>query len=70
MEEDGIVTKGSTPQGSSKPTAPNPGDEAPPGTAGTGENVCPVCQGSRIFDNKPCQNCGGTGVVVEGVGGG
>ena len=48
----------------------NPGDEAKPGTPGTGENVCPVCHGACVVDGAPCQNCGGTGVVIEGVGGG
>ena len=36
----------------------------------TDENVCPVCHGARVIDNTPCPNCGGTGVVIEGVGGG
>jgi hypothetical protein len=52
----------------------NPGDEAAPGTPGSGENVCPICHGTgRILDQDdtvPCSNCGGTGVVVEGIGGG
>lgn len=47
----------------------NPGDEAPPGTPGTGENICPVCGGSGRIDGKSCENCGGTGVVIEGIGG-
>lgn len=49
--------------------APHPGDEAPSRTIGTGENVCPVCHGSKTVDGKPCENCGGTGVVIEGIGG-
>jgi DnaJ-class molecular chaperone len=52
----------------------NPGDEAAPGTPGSGEDVCPVCQGSGNVQREggavPCSNCGGTGVVVEGIGGG
>ena len=32
-----------------------PGDEAPPGTPGAGENICPTC--------------GGTGKVIEEIGG-
>ncbi len=48
----------------------NPGDEARPGTPGTGEDVCEVCNGSGKIDGKTCQNCGGTGKVVKGVGGG
>lgn len=48
----------------------NPGDEAAPGTPGTGENLCPDCNGSGKMNNKPCPTCGGTGKVVEGIGGG
>ena len=47
----------------------NPGDEAAPGTPGTGENVCPACRGSGKVESKTCTNCGGTGKIVEGVGG-
>jgi DnaJ-class molecular chaperone len=47
----------------------NPGDEAPAGTVGTGENICAVCRGSGKREGKPCQSCGGTGRVIEGVGG-
>lgn len=49
----------------------NPGDQAPPGTPGTGENICPKCGGSGISDSDgmPCDTCGGTGKVIEGVGG-
>jgi DnaJ-class molecular chaperone len=48
----------------------NPGDEARPGTPGTGENLCPDCKGSGKIGAQPCRTCGGTGKVVEGVGGG
>jgi hypothetical protein len=47
----------------------NPGDQAPKGTPGTGENLCPECSGKGRIDGKPCASCGGTGIVVEGVGG-
>ena len=47
----------------------SPGDEAPPGTPGTGEDVCPECNGSGKKAGKPCQNCAGTGRVVRGIGG-
>jgi RecJ-like exonuclease len=50
--------------------AMKPGDEAPPGTPGTGEDVCPDCQGKGRVDQRPCPNCKGTGVVVKGVAGG
>lgn len=46
-----------------------PGDQAPEGTPGTGENVCPVCNGSGSKDGEPCANCAGTGTVIEGIGG-
>lgn len=52
----------------------NPGDEAAPGTPGTGEDVCPVCHGSGKLQAaggaQTCVNCGGTGVITEGIGGG
>ncbi|MDN3920084.1 hypothetical protein [Roseateles violae] len=48
-----------------------PGDEAPPGTPGTGEKPCPECGGSgRAEDGGDCPSCGGSGTVVAGVGGG
>ena len=60
-----------------------PGDEAPPGTPGAGENICPTCGGAGKLDGAACQTCGGTGqlegaacetcagtgVVIEEVGG-
>ena len=49
---------------------PSPGDEAPPGTPGSGETVCPRCGGSGRDGDQPCSNCSGTGKVVQGVGGG
>src|SRR5205823_5716235 len=48
-----------------------PGDDAPPGTPGTGEDICPVCRGSGKAQNGgQCPNCNGTGKVTEGIGGG
>ena len=46
-----------------------PGDEAPPGTPGTGEDVCPACDGSGKVDGEACQNCDGSGRIVSGIGG-
>jgi DnaJ-class molecular chaperone len=46
-----------------------PGDQAPEGTPGTGENTCPVCNGQGTVDGKPCGNCEGTGTIIEGIGG-
>ncbi|MBF6620044.1 MAG: hypothetical protein ITG02_07420 [Patulibacter sp.] len=47
-----------------------PGDEAPPGTPGSGEDVCPRCGGSGRLDDATCDECAGTGRVIRGVGGG
>ncbi len=54
------------------PTGPklNPGDDGAPGTPGVAENVCPECRGSGKTGATPCQNCGGTGIVNEGLAGG
>jgi DnaJ-class molecular chaperone len=48
----------------------NPGDEAVPGTPGTGEAICGHCQGGGVVDGQSCPMCGGTGTVIEGIGGG
>ncbi|MDA8252285.1 MAG: hypothetical protein M0Z28_24395 [Rhodospirillales bacterium] len=48
----------------------HPGDEAAPGTPGTGEDVCPDCHGSGRRDGAACPTCGGSGRVVRGIGGG
>ncbi|HET6467432.1 MAG TPA: hypothetical protein VFG43_03545 [Geminicoccaceae bacterium] len=60
-------------QGSGRPGQPrpgdmNPGDEVPPGP-GAGEDVCPVCAGKGRVDGRECENCGGTGKIIEGIGG-
>ena len=47
-----------------------PGDEAAPGTPGTGENLCRHCNGTGEHDGKPCPVCNGTGKVTEGLAGG
>lgn len=47
----------------------SPGDEAPAGTPGTGENVCPRCGGSGKVGGTTCPECQGTGKVTVGVGG-
>ena len=59
------------PRAPTEPTAPqrNPGDQAAPGTPGTGENVCPRCGGSGRIDAGECPDCGGTGRVITGIGG-
>lgn len=47
----------------------NPGDEAKPGTPGTGEDVCPTCRGSGRTDGAACETCGGTGKITRAIGG-
>ena len=47
-----------------------PGDQAPAGTPGTGETVCPSCGGSGNLKGQTCPECNGSGRVVGGVGGG
>jgi hypothetical protein len=46
-----------------------PGDEAPPGTPGTGENLCRACGGTGRIDDKTCPECQGSGKVTTGIGG-
>jgi len=47
----------------------SPGDEAPEGTPGTGEDVCPDCGGSGRRAGGDCPTCAGTGKVTVGLGG-
>ena len=42
----------------------------PPGTPGTGENLCPACSGTGKLDGENCPECKGTGKVTTGIGGG
>jgi hypothetical protein len=46
-----------------------PGDEAPAGTPGTGEDICPRCHGAGRVEGKSCPNCSGTGRVIKAIGG-
>lgn len=52
-----------------KPRTMRPGDEAPRGTPGTGEALCHACGGSGKLEGQPCPECGGTGIIIQGVGG-
>ena len=61
-----MKTPGSTPADRKRPA---PGDEAPPGIPGTGEDVCPECNGSGRKNGKRCDNCAGTGKIIRGIGG-
>jgi hypothetical protein len=60
-------------KGGDEPTAAarpmSPGDEAPAGTPGTGEDVCPACGGSGRRAGRECPTCQGTGKVTVGIGG-
>ena len=51
------------------PQNTKPGDEAAPGTPGTGENLCRHCNGTGRHDGQSCPECGGTGKIIEGIGG-
>lgn len=54
--------------GEGQPTAP--GDEATPGTPGTGEVQCPKCHGQgKIDGGVECPNCAGSGWIVQAIGG-
>lgn len=46
-----------------------PGDEAAPGTPGTGEITCPECHGTGRIAGAKCPKCNGTGRVVRAIGG-
>jgi RecJ-like exonuclease len=63
-------TAGSRAQTSHPGRMLNPGDEARPGTPGTGEDICPECHGKGRIHGSSCPSCGGTGKIVEGIGGG
>lgn len=52
-----------------QPTPMAPGDQAPAGTPGTGEDVCARCGGSGRIGETECPDCLGTGKVIVGIGG-
>jgi len=53
-----------------------PDDDPEQDTPGTGEDVCPECEGTgKQLDketgkptDKPCERCDGTGIIVQGIG--
>jgi DnaJ-class molecular chaperone len=53
-----------------------PADDPTPGTADTGQDTCPECQGTgKQLDKKTakpteltCERCDGTGKVTQGIG--
>jgi DnaJ-class molecular chaperone len=51
-----------------RPAKVNPGDEAAPGTAQSGEDVCPSCGGSGRHGDAKCPACAGTGIIIAVVG--
>jgi DnaJ-class molecular chaperone len=67
--EETVAGKKEEMQGQPRPSQMNPGDEALPGTPGTGEDICRVCKGSGKVDGRACPNCGGAGKVIQGIGG-
>lgn len=48
--------------------SPQPGDEVPPGTPQSSENICPQCAGTGRIDSQICKECSGTGKVNTLVG--
>jgi hypothetical protein len=46
----------------------HPGDETPPDSPQTAEQICPDCGGSGRREEKPCDTCGGSGRVVRILG--
>jgi DnaJ-class molecular chaperone len=46
-----------------------PGDEAPAGTPGSGEDICRLCGGTGVLNGAACPDCEGTGKVDVGIGG-
>jgi hypothetical protein len=50
--------------------AMDPGDEVPPDTASAGEDQCERCHGTGRVDGSTCPECGGSGRIVEAIGGG
>ena len=52
-----------------RPDGLKPGDRARPDTPEAGENICRECQGTGRFAGRQCPICGGTGIVIEKVGG-
>ncbi len=46
-----------------------PGDEAKPGTPGTGEMTCLDCHGSGSRGEQQCATCAGSGMIVKAIGG-
>ena len=70
MDTDASQRSGTDPNtpGRSHPP-PHPGDQAPPGSQSAGENICPDCGGDGRREGRACDTCGGTGRVLQTIGG-
>jgi len=44
-------------------------EAVPPGTPGSGENICHTCSGTGKVEGETCPDCGGTGKITEPIGG-
>lgn len=51
-----------------KPIDPTPGDETPPGSEQSADNLCPGCAGKGEIDGDTCPKCMGRGTVTVIVG--
>lgn len=51
------------------PSDANP-EEVEPGSPASGEDTCRRCEGTGRVDGEECPDCGGTGTVTVGIGGG
>lgn len=75
MQDEQTQGKGPAEQRPRKAQAPqpagamSPGDEAPAGTPGAGEQICEVCGGKGKVEGKACRNCSGTGIIIQAIGG-
>lgn len=45
-------------------------EKVPPGTPGSGEEICRKCGGTGKVDDRTCPECGGTGKITAPIGGG
>jgi hypothetical protein len=64
-----VASQSSSPSSAAPAPPMAPGDEAPAGTPGTGEDICRACGGSGILNGSPCPECEGTGKVTQAIGG-
>lgn len=61
---------GGKPAGAATTPPLHRGDEAPPGTPGSGETICRRCGGGgTLAGGTACPDCGGSGKTVAAIGG-